>query len=196
VLLSTCFHTQVVTIVSADSHCKSCSSPNLINLNAEICLHFSGPRALHKAPIFVFPSIEACLDCGFLQSSLSTADLSHLTDATKADAALELTPARLAKPAHGDDMQKHDGRKEERSPSHSEALVFTGAESASPDTVSTENLNSYGARLRTERPSKPNAPISVKFPKKEWVQARVVYCERVPDKSFAIGVEFVRRQPS
>jgi len=64
-----------------------------------------------------------------------------------------------------------------------------------PERASTENLSSHGARLLTDQPSKPNAPITVRFPKREWMQARVVYCEKVPDKFFAIGIEFLRRYP-
>jgi hypothetical protein len=40
VLLSVYSYTQVVTMTSADSHCKSCSSSNLIALNSEIFFNF------------------------------------------------------------------------------------------------------------------------------------------------------------
>jgi len=92
-------------------------------------------------------------------------------------------------------MQGYDERKEKRSADHSEVLFFTEAQLVFPEKASTENLSSHGARLLTEQPSKPNAPITVRFPKREWMQARVVYCEKVPDKFFAVGIEFLRRYP-
>src|SRR4029077_18247763 len=57
------------------SQCKSCSSSNVIRLNAEVCLHFPGFEGLKKAPIFTFPEAVICSDCGFMQSELSAEEL-------------------------------------------------------------------------------------------------------------------------
>ncbi|HYK59116.1 MAG TPA: hypothetical protein VEV85_06755, partial [Bryobacteraceae bacterium] len=56
---------------------KSCSSPNLVELLAEIALHLPGLARLNMGHIFVFPEVVVCLDCGHLQAKLSADDL-HL----------------------------------------------------------------------------------------------------------------------
>jgi len=62
--------------------CKSCKSINLIELNGEVCLHSRGMSGLKKKPFFVFPTFLVCLDCGFLQSQLSSEELGLVRKST------------------------------------------------------------------------------------------------------------------
>jgi len=55
--------------------CRSCTSTNLVRLDSEVCLHLSGLNGLKATPLFIFPKLTICTDCGFLQSVLSSADL-------------------------------------------------------------------------------------------------------------------------
>jgi hypothetical protein len=55
--------------------CSSCGSLKLTEVNAEICIHFPGLRGLKTAPIFAFPKLAVCLDCGSVQSNFSTKEL-------------------------------------------------------------------------------------------------------------------------
>lgn len=87
-----------------------------------------------------------------------------------------------------------DGRKDKRSPKHSEALLSNAEQPLFSELALMENASSYGARLRTERPWKPDSPISVKFAQSDWAHARVVYCQKLPGKSFAVGIELLRKQ--
>lgn len=47
--------------------CKSCSSENQRNFSSEIIVHFSGLKNLDTPPVFVFPKLLVCLDCGFTE---------------------------------------------------------------------------------------------------------------------------------
>jgi hypothetical protein len=55
--------------------------------------------------------------------------------------------------------------------------------------ASMENISSYGMRLRTERPWKPDTHVLFKSSQGDWIRARVIYCESLKDKSFAVGLE-------
>jgi hypothetical protein len=54
---------------------RSCPSAKLIELISETCLHFPGLNGLKAVPIFVFPKIVLCTDCGLMQANLSATDL-------------------------------------------------------------------------------------------------------------------------
>ena len=55
----------------------------------------------------------------------------------------------------------------------------------------TQNLNSLGARLITERSWSPNSRVVVKSSNGDlWARARVVYCQPLTRKAFAVGLEF------
>jgi len=42
---------------------------------AEINIHFPGMENLAKPPVFVFPTLLICLDCGFTEFSISETEL-------------------------------------------------------------------------------------------------------------------------
>jgi hypothetical protein len=58
----------------------------------------------------------------------------------------------------------------------------------------TENVSAHGARVVVERKLPPGQQVLVKSPK-EGVrsEARVVYCERVSEGRFAVGLELSGR---
>ena len=56
------------------SHSKSCTSLNLVELKVEMCFHYPWLDGLYR-DILAFPKVAVCLDCGLLQSNLSTEDL-------------------------------------------------------------------------------------------------------------------------
>ena len=64
-----------------------------------------------------------------------------------------------------------------------------------PELASVEDATPDGVRLLTERPCKADTLVLIKFPQRKWVQAKVIYCQTVPGKSFAMGIEFLRTQP-
>jgi hypothetical protein len=60
--------------------------------------------------------------------------------------------------------------------------------------ILTENVSAHGARALVERKLPPGQQVLVRSPK-EGVrsEARVVYCERLPEGRFAIGLELSAR---
>ena len=81
------------------------------------------------------------------------------------------------------------GRKERRSQQQSEVMLSTVEEHQMyGEVASMENISSDGARVRTERPWKPDAPVLFKS-QGDWIRARVIYCHSLDDKSFAVGLE-------
>jgi len=60
--------------------------------------------------------------------------------------------------------------------------------------ASMENVSSYGVRVRTGRPWEPDTQGRVKSSAGYWVSARVIYCQALSPKSFAVGLEFTSRE--
>ena len=60
--------------------------------------------------------------------------------------------------------------------------------------MSTENVSAHGARVFMEQKLQPGQQVLVSSPK-EGVrsQARIVYCQRMSDKRFAVGLELSGR---
>ena len=60
--------------------------------------------------------------------------------------------------------------------------------------VLTDNVSAHGARVFAERKLQPGQQVLVSSPK-EGVrsQARIVYCQRVSESSFAVGLELSGR---
>jgi PilZ domain len=82
-------------------------------------------------------------------------------------------------------------RREERGSRTFQVLLSNGEEPMLAELASTENVSSYGARVRTELAWRPNARIFLKSPKgKFWMRARVVYCRALQAKTHALGLEF------
>ena len=60
--------------------------------------------------------------------------------------------------------------------------------------ILTENVSAHGARVFMERKLQPGQQVLISSPK-EGVrsQARIVYCQRVSEGRFAVGLELSRR---
>jgi DNA-directed RNA polymerase subunit RPC12/RpoP len=82
------------------------------------------------------------------------------------------------------------GRKEKRSEQKVEVVLSTvGDHAVLGELASMENVSSHGVRVRTERPWKPDTQILIKSSEGDWLCARVIYCQSLDAKSFALGLE-------
>lgn len=87
-----------------------------------------------------------------------------------------------------------DGRKEKRTPQTLTVLLSCGAQPVIAEYASTENVSSYGARVRTDRPWTRDTRVLIKSSQGEpWARARVVYCQTLPSRTFALGLELLAR---
>jgi PilZ domain-containing protein len=87
-----------------------------------------------------------------------------------------------------------DGRKEKRTPRTLRVLLSSGTEPVVAEYASTENVSPYGARVRTDRPWRPEALVIIKSALGEpWARARVVYCHTLRAHTFALGLQFMAR---
>ena len=87
-----------------------------------------------------------------------------------------------------------EGRRRARNPEA--ILVRISSEDRPPinEACRTQNVSSLGARVITERSWLPNSRVVVKFAEGAlWARARVVYCQPVNHKTFAVGLEFYVR---
>jgi hypothetical protein len=64
--------------------CRSCGSKNRTEFGAEINIHFPGWKGLDQLPVWAFPKLVVCLDCGFSQFTLSETELHLLAEGTAA----------------------------------------------------------------------------------------------------------------
>jgi hypothetical protein len=65
--------------------CNSCGSINQEKYLAEVGIHFPGLRNAGNCPVFVFPELLVCLDCGKTEFMVPKPELEILTnrDTTK-----------------------------------------------------------------------------------------------------------------
>jgi hypothetical protein len=56
-------------------NCKLCASENQRKYSSEINVHFPGLRNLDKPPVFVFPKLLVCMDCGFTEFAIPETEL-------------------------------------------------------------------------------------------------------------------------
>jgi len=58
----------------------------------------------------------------------------------------------------------------------------------------TENVSAHGARVLMEQKSQPGQQVLVNSPKEGVrTQARIIYCQRVSERRFAVGLELSGR---
>ena len=62
--------------------CLSCGSANRAEFGSEILIHFRGLKNLDKPPVWVFPKLFVCLDCGFSQFAIPKNELALLARGT------------------------------------------------------------------------------------------------------------------
>jgi hypothetical protein len=71
--------------------CMSCASANQAEFGSEILIHFPGLRNLAKPPVWAFPKLLICLDCGFSPFHVEQGELAALAEGT---ATSEVSTAR------------------------------------------------------------------------------------------------------
>src|SRR2546430_13336608 len=77
-----------------------------------------------------------------------------------------------------------DGRKEKRISRTLRVLLSSGGQPVVAEYASTENVSSSGARVRTDRPWRPDSRVVIKSSQGDlWARARVVYCQTVQSKT-------------
>jgi hypothetical protein len=58
--------------------CTFCSSSNVVEVEAEACVHFPGLAGLAAAPILAFPKALICLQCGAVWFNLTREELEEV----------------------------------------------------------------------------------------------------------------------
>ena len=74
--------------------CRSCAASHLVELTAEVCLHFPRLKGLEVEPILAFPKLQVCICCGSIQSDLSPEELDRVKEGA-AEYLRELLKAHL-----------------------------------------------------------------------------------------------------
>lgn len=67
--------------------CKSCQSKNQSIFASEVSIHFPGSRNVTKPPVWSFPELVVCLDCGFTEFRIEAAELRDLIEGGTLEAA-------------------------------------------------------------------------------------------------------------
>jgi hypothetical protein len=68
--------------------CLLCASSNKAEFGSEILIHFSGLKNLGKTPVWVFPKLSVCLDCGFSLFTTPKSELALLAIGLEANEAV------------------------------------------------------------------------------------------------------------
>ena len=70
--------------------------------------------------------------------------------------------------------------------------IFTVQDPSARERTATENVCSVGARLVTRRPKELNERLMIRsFGGELRTLARVVYCQRLSDGRFGVGIQFL-----
>jgi PilZ domain len=87
-----------------------------------------------------------------------------------------------------------NGRSEKRISRMMTVEVYVPAETKLNEKTLTENVSAHGARVLLQLKLEPGQRVVVSSPN-EGVssQARIVYCQRVSERKFAVGLELSRR---
>ena len=87
-----------------------------------------------------------------------------------------------------------NGRSEKRIERTMSVEVCMEDEPKLKERMLTENVSAHGARVFMERKLQTGQQVLVSLPKEGLQsQARIVYCQRVSEKRFAVGLELTRR---
>jgi hypothetical protein len=55
--------------------CKTCGTRNLRKFKGEIAIHFTGLTNIGKQPVWAFPELVVCLDCGITEFAVPEREL-------------------------------------------------------------------------------------------------------------------------
>ena len=90
----------------------------------------------------------------------------------------------------------NDARKEKRNPQKRQVLLSPLEEPLVTEVGWTENVSRHGLRVLTEWPWPRDTRLTVLSSESElWDRARVVYCQPLSGRLFALGLEFLTRTP-
>ena len=85
-----------------------------------------------------------------------------------------------------------EGRREGRDRQQLRVLLASAGKPVLAESASTENITSCGARVRTGCRLQPETRLFVQSLQGEfWARARVVYCQTLSVRTFALGLEFL-----
>jgi len=88
-------------------------------------------------------------------------------------------------------MAPHEGRIEKRIRLAVPLEVSKLWDPAGPDHTITENVCSNGVRVLTRRAMEPNERLMIRsFQSDLQTKVRVVYCQRLPDGQYGVGLQF------
>lgn len=88
-------------------------------------------------------------------------------------------------------MPLRSGRLEKRTPLAVPLQIFSLEDSTATERTTTENVCSLGVRLLMERPKELNGQLLVRSLDGDLqTLARVVYCRRLSDGRFGVGLKF------
>ena len=87
-----------------------------------------------------------------------------------------------------------DIRREQRNPEKLQVLLSRMAEPLVTEAASTDNVSSHGMRVRTYQPWKRDTHLIVQSSEYVlWGRGKVIYCQTLSDKTFAIGLVLTAR---
>ncbi len=88
-------------------------------------------------------------------------------------------------------MPTRSGRLEKRTRLTVPVEIFNPQDPAGTERTTTENVSALGIRVLTQRARAPNERLTIRSLEGE-LQAfvRVVYCQRLPDGRFGVGLQF------
>lgn len=87
-------------------------------------------------------------------------------------------------------MQLRSGRLEKRIQMTVPVEMCPVQDQSALERATTENVCSLGARVLTRQPKERNDRLMVRTVLgKFWIQARVVYCQRISDGRFGVGIQ-------
>jgi PilZ domain len=85
-----------------------------------------------------------------------------------------------------------EGRKQPRTPERFLVQILAVHDPRLADLATVENLSPRGARVATERPWELGSHVDIESSARELTaRARVVYCQPVNAKTFAVGLDFL-----
>lgn len=94
-------------------------------------------------------------------------------------------------------MPMRSGRIEKRTRLAVPVEIFSLRDPSTTERTATENVCSLGARLLTLRPKALNERLVIRsFGSELKTMARVVYCQRLTDGRFGIGIQFLGNDPA
>ena len=88
-------------------------------------------------------------------------------------------------------MPLRSGRLEKRVPLAVPVEISSPANPSGAERTTTENVSSLGVRILTQRPKEPHDQLMIRsLPGDLRTLARVVYCERLTDGRYGVGLQF------